>query len=313
MSNSKTIYMIGNGFDLHHFLPTSYHDYKKYLDSIDHELVLNIDKILKEYGHSDYEIERWSLLEEYLGEFHDMDYEELYCEAFDGSETDSERASYWHEPGFNAEELTSDKKKIMLGIKEHFNGWVDSFSITKNCKGKRMNLIRNSTYISFNYSKTLEIVYGVSSKNILYIHNRTKNDYILGHNCARSLPYPVPNDYSYDEETDEENFDDDCRSIDVKEKLNDVYSEIFNTYYKNSKKIIETNAAWFKKINNCKKIIIMGLSLGKEDTIYLDYISNNARKLRNVVIYYHSQRDYQHYLDVGKKYFSKVSFELIKW
>ena len=38
MSNSKTIYMIGNGFDLHHFLPTSYHDYKKYLDSIDHEL-----------------------------------------------------------------------------------------------------------------------------------------------------------------------------------------------------------------------------------------------------------------------------------
>lgn len=48
--SKKMIYIIGNGFDMHHSLKTAYFKYKTYLKSINKRLVEKLDQLMEEYG-----------------------------------------------------------------------------------------------------------------------------------------------------------------------------------------------------------------------------------------------------------------------
>ena len=50
--SKKMIYIIGNGFDMHHSLKTAYFKYKTYLKSINKRLVEKLDQLMEEYGRT---------------------------------------------------------------------------------------------------------------------------------------------------------------------------------------------------------------------------------------------------------------------
>ena len=124
MYEEKVIYIIGNGFDKHHRLNTSYENYKSYLKNVNPFLVERFDYYLGWKDIRSDDINKWSELEVYLGHITDFDYDEIINEAFSCSETDIERASYWHVPEYNVDEISKELINIMNGIKSYFPNWI---------------------------------------------------------------------------------------------------------------------------------------------------------------------------------------------
>ena len=154
-----TLYIIGNGFDLHHGLDTSY---KNFRDNV----VLktpNLRKLLLDlYGDAINEDMWWSDFEAKLS---DIDYNHL---------------------------LNSDYGVAMGGMKVQnfltgqlpplFGKWIKSIKL-KNAPEKQLDIDKDALFFTFNYSLVLEIIYEVNKDNIWHIHNSIEevDKIIVGH------------------------------------------------------------------------------------------------------------------------------------
>lgn len=299
--NELTGYLIGNGFDLQHKLKTRYCDFKAYLMRIDPETAEKIDKILEECGFLAKEIKEWSCFEEYLGEMTNMDFDYLLDEAFENSEKDMDRASYWEDPKYNIDIYTNERIKIMKKISKYWPGWINSIQV-ENAK-VIFDLKKNDVYINFNYTKTLELLYKIPTNSILHIHQKGSK-YILGHNYEKKLPY----DHSRIDIMNE-----DTRVVMTQEHINERYSDMYEFYNKNSKVIIENNIEWFNKLARCKTICVMGLSIGKTDEVYINFISANLGNIKQIKYYWYNNNDLENYQYIHSKYFSHIDGVFIRW
>ncbi|NHQ61172.1 hypothetical protein G9409_11380 [Chlorobium sp. BLA1] len=151
-----TLYIIGNGFDLYHGLPTSYSEFyafaKKDLNELEETFYLKLD-----------EIEPWGGFENKLGEY---DWQLVYDVHNDIDVMDD---SFRPSMAFGLEdELTEVTDNLVSKIEEQFHFWIDSIDV----KGasRRLNLDSNGIYLSFNYTPTLQCVYGISDNQINHIH-----------------------------------------------------------------------------------------------------------------------------------------------
>lgn len=210
------IYLLGNGFDLAHGLCTSYMNflyfiYNKYVCEIDekdfniHFLdivrsskvnVTEVEEDLDRKGEPirikssyavkwfislfDYiEIESdekfWSSLEKSLGL---ISYESIIDE-YDNNDLEDffEEDEYY-------DSLTYRWPEIAQLLKVWLREWIDSIDINQDNYNKFYKEIhsKESYFINFNYTLTLEEVYHIDSKYILHIHGKKgDNEYIFGH------------------------------------------------------------------------------------------------------------------------------------
>lgn len=174
----KSIYVIGNGFDLYHKLKTSYKDFWCFLQN-------NIDKFpqISNWSILDlfYQLETggidlWTNFEEALGETNFSEFVTFY-DFYDGSDLDeregdrqTERAYYL---GEDLEELTN--KRFYNAIAFAMNQWLEKayhkcFPVT--IYNELLNNVTD-TFITFNYTHTLEDIYQIPSESILHIHGQT--------------------------------------------------------------------------------------------------------------------------------------------
>lgn len=282
----EKIYIIGNGFDLHHSLKTKYSDFKEFLEEKNKVLVQKIDSVFSEKGYKNDEVKLWSTLEEMLISLSYIDDDEIFQESFDNSEDDMDRASYWHDPKFNADKIAEDLL-IPLEMKKHFDEWIETINIESIKKDYKLSLSKKSYYLCFNYTDTLQRKYNIPESQVLHIHGKKGQDYILGHNGAEELPFKGNLWYPYENEDGELTSDEDIRTVEVKESINDTYSSLFRQYYKNSIKLIDEYKEWFKKFQFVNKVIIMGLSFGQEDMIYFKKIVELVPSTCKFIIYYY--------------------------
>lgn len=309
--NFKTIYFIGNGFDLHHSLKTQYIDLKNFIKLTNEDLALKIDKLLLYCGCTDEEIKDWKDLENYFCNINEMDYDSILDNALQNCETNIEKASYWGDAQYNADKIRTDLIETLMELKKSFAGWIESINLNKVKKSKLFTLNKSGLYISFNYTETLEKVYTVEEENIIHIHGKVNEYYVLGHNDIRKAPYTNPHETQCDGIT---RFpDEDFRCVEVRKILNKTYNEIYDAYYKNSIKIIDKYKDAFKSISNAYKLVFMGLSMGTQDLIYLEEISKHINKKCSIEIYYYSSNDLDRFVSITKKYFSNQQIEYIKW
>jgi hypothetical protein len=253
-------------------------------------LVEIVDEIFFERGYGSNDIELWSSLEEMLETLSCFDEYDLYQEAFDNSEWDMDRASYWHDPKYNADEK-SKELLVPLELKKYFDKWVDSLDLLNIDKDNKFRLTKNSFYLCFNYTETLQKVYEIPEECILHIHGRKGKEYILGHNGKESLPYKGDLWEPYDDGSGQLTSDEDIRSVEVKQSINDTYLYLFRSYYKNSLTLIEQNLQWFDNFKNTNNVIIMGLSIGNEDKVYLRKIIDLVPSNCVFTIFYYKTLD----------------------
>lgn len=273
----KKLYLIGNGFDIHHELKTTYKDYKNYLlQQEDSQIVRDFDKFLESKEIDEKSIEDWSQLEEYTKYIYKTDLGKILSDAIKNSEKDIESARYWDEIQFFSKEYS----KWITGIKSHVNEWIRNVDYTNVSMNPKLPIDTTATYINFNYTETLELLYGVPDSNVFHIHGKVgSDDLVFGNNCN-----PDDDIKSSLIPTDNRNEESDWRENQAIDILNSSL-EGAKSYYKRSNEIMLKHQALFDSIEECQELIIMGVSFGSEDLCYIKKIAEkgfNIKKITNV-------------------------------
>lgn len=281
----KTLYIIGNGFDLAHDMPTSYWHFQKWLKDSKDENARRLHwalSHLEEYCHVS---DLWGSLEEGLGE---VDIEEYLKDIKDehvgpgGNYIDNygrvcDAVSAWYD---------IDKEYILENIGDFFAKWIRSINDDVETDEEFVQWLEpNGLYLSFNYTSTLEKVYNIDPQNILHIHGNAKNkqDYLeFGHGKIYDL--------------------DECEKIGDKvlgfdsDSIAKHYGEELNKLYKDTKSILERNQQWFDNISiyDIKTIYCYGLSFGKVDDLYYKDIIKQVPNAQ-WIFYIYQGKDYNEF------------------
>lgn len=263
MNHIDDLYLIGNGFDMHHELACGYSDFHNWLRENNPMLENRLFQVYEFHDDGSNGIDLWSSLENNLGKVSVEAILEGYVYApmmlsikyLDGKTitlSTDDYTEYVKEIGLTLERLYN-------GLQEEFTNWILQLENPDVTKKVRINK-DTAEFISFNYTQTLEKVYSVPPSNILYIHGcAAKNDnLIFGHNMSRDkLLKNWENNYSEEEL---------ATLINAADEMSILYKDVYQE--------IEKNGSFWQTIKDVKKIHIWGLSLSEVDMPYIKHINS---------------------------------------
>lgn len=238
------LFIIGNGFDLHHKMKTRYLDFKSYLKSYDKRLVewyenMFRDNIINnESLWNDIENNSYFSYQQYMHKF------ELYD---DPQDIDNERFAY------PISQTDNDVYSSNKFYNDKFKDWVNSIKLTKSLDDIKKIISKDDYFITFNYTYTLEKLYNIPDSHIYHIHGKKGDDELL-FGSFTNKPYKA-----YEE-------------IDrlYSDRGNKKYIDILSTNIKNiCKNASKENDLYLTKIAN------LNLPIIDEIVIYGHHISNN--------------------------------------
>lgn len=166
------LYIIGNGFDLYHYLPSSYRDFQNFIKEKDEYLFELIEK------YFNYDGIFWNAFEANLSNLDDLSLVHDVLRSL-GSDGWDVWALESYEP--TIESYTFD---VFHKLKNYMIEWARTLNFLP-LKRKYSGIDTDSIFISFNYTNTLERHYHINSKQINYIHGDAQKencDLIFGHN-----------------------------------------------------------------------------------------------------------------------------------
>jgi len=260
----KHLYVIGNGFDIHHNIPSKYYDtrggdcFRKWLDENDGDTLCEINDI---FGFTT--DEWWKNFEENLASVETLRI--AYEDAFE------------HYPDFGSDDFrdrdydeASIAVKIRLdnvfdNISNAFMRWIGTLPNGNDEKKVRLKT-ENGVFITFNYTHTLENLYKISADKILHIHGDSDtNTLVFGHGLHYSELRKEMEKYERVEYGD---------YICQTSKEAAIYSVA--SHRKRVEKIIEENKQWFSQLHDITHIHILGHSLAKVDLPYFHKIMKSC-------------------------------------
>ena len=267
----RRIYIIGNGFDLKHNLPSRYSDFAEFCQTNDRVLYEQINLLFPKITQDSL----WSNFEEGLGE---VDEDKLFKDFY-----------------LNDRRNIKDDKFLNLhnSLKLAFAEWISRFERLTSKLEKRFVFDRDDCFISFNYTDVLESLYHIKASQILHIHGYAspeKNALFTGYIFGHSKPNEDPNG--------------DIESFDY--LLKDLINGLKKDYQ--IKGLESQIKKWCtdSKDTDAIKIIVLGHSLNEVDDIYfkaiLEIIPNTSwhigyydsidfiQKMKNVVRIFDSKQ-----------------------
>lgn len=158
----NALYIIGNGFDLAHGMPTRYGDFKRWL--IENGRIDVIHELESAFPvQKDNEFLLWSDFEKALGLYDinkvvNWSWDDLYLTEF------SIGGQIFGAPDFFLNTQIPDI------LNEAFTKW--SHSIPLATTPINFHLEKDAYYLTFNYTDTLEVLYGIPQNHILHIHGQ---------------------------------------------------------------------------------------------------------------------------------------------
>lgn len=250
---AQILYIVGNGFDLHHGLRSSYVDFGTYLSNVDTD---TYDVMRRCFTLDD---DFWWRFESQLAH---LDTDALLDDA--ASFLPSYGAEDWSDSGHHDYEYELDKvvEAISTTLQDRFTQWVRQINIppAERLTGKLLQLRRDARYLTFNYTDTLQRVYGVPDANVIHIHGasgRLGEKLILGHGWLRTA-------------ADSFNFYLDPESADVRVMAgNDIIDGYFSATFKPTARVVEAHRLFFQSLEGVRRVFVMGHSLADVDLPYL--------------------------------------------
>lgn len=257
------LYIIGNGFDLWHGLPTSYSNFHKFAEK-------TFEKIEIYYSFCISKENPWSDFENALGYF---DWSEFYS---DHNDIDISAENFRPSFIYSLEDDLSENSQHHINmIKNSFQEWISSIDISTI--KKKLELPKNAIYITFNYTSTLEHVYEINEENVLHVHGRADkhDDLIFGHG------------ESMDELPEIDENGDSNRTM-----FSDAESAAKQPFYALQKpvnQVLDSYKEFFESIVNIREIIIIGHSLNKIDRPYIKRIFAQVPNAKWTICLYKSK------------------------
>mgnify|MGYP000946548833 CR=1 FL=1 len=299
LETDLSLFIIGNGFDLMHKVPSSYYDFRDSLGKNNNirftlETFVQADNLWGDFESNLAYLDRESMLGTIDMWFDSFDVLDEYDEDFSA-------ADY-----FAAQEVATDPIYVLMyELPKRFRKWIESLKYNGQIKPLLEAINKDARYINFNYTEFLELIYGINKENILYIHGdrRNKNEQlVLGHGHDVDIIY----EQWYQSNKDRKEYQPRINKGKVKYDKNDdpVYLGYFlkddtmgnwknqirydainnmvytiESYYEDSEKktqeVLDKNKEYFKSLYNIKNIVVIGHSLSDVDIPYFKEILNN--------------------------------------
>ncbi|MBP5456066.1 MAG: bacteriophage abortive infection AbiH family protein [Paludibacteraceae bacterium] len=270
IKDDERLYVIGNGFDVHHNIESKYSDFEKWVcKNKDSNLTNLMDAFFS--NARDF----WSDIEKALGEYDEGSITD-FCEPENPDDFKYDHPGQWQD-GIE-DSIPYIFGEAMDDFRDVFCGWVKSIDIT--VAKADMQLPPKSKYLSFNYTETLERCYHIPEKNVLHIHGNRMNDgdeFVLGHNNNRDENDPY-------------------EKADTLLPYQNAHSEvirIMNQWKKATECIIGSHKHFFQSLHICKAVSVIGLSYNDIDLPYLREISTSVASNCKWILYYYSESDYE--------------------
>lgn len=260
----KILYIIGNGFDRAHGMPTSYEHFHQWLlDNGEASAVKRFETLYPDISDKE---GRWCDVESALGSItleEAINYDRNFQECPDQiSCADSSHEAY----------RCGEKLKNVVDIlPDLLRNWVAS--ISTNDISPAFELSKGAKFLSFNYTRTLEDVYQIKTDNILHIHETIieNRPLVVGYGDAI---------FEYDDYVPDEDI------IDV---------ELIKNLLSHNRKPVgailkETNIEeWFKSLNEIESVIVYGHSCSNVDKPYYETVIRNIKPNAHWTFYVHDE------------------------
>ena len=165
--SEETLVIIGNGFDVGHGLPSKFSDFKDWMRKNNASLYETLNRYMDISG------DWWNDFEGNLAEFN-------VPKIVNEAPRDSSPRDRKYPPSltYPASDYFRSLRKL---ISDSFVEWASSLT----CESAKpfVELPLADLYVSFNYTDTLERLYGIPEEKILYIHGKALrgDDIIFGH------------------------------------------------------------------------------------------------------------------------------------
>ena len=281
----KTLYIIGNGFDIAHGLDTSYWNFREYLNDSypqflqDFEWLYNIGRIdfsdprvpagTRERREKSVNHELWisEMMDASTSVLKDMDLDGGLIGIGDTMN------SYW-----------ADQYGYVKRFEQYVKEWIESVD-TSDITPKRRALIESTDcFLNFNYTDLLENVYKI--ENVLHIHGGVSSvtdiEPIMGH-CN----YKDIDDHRRWAEEADEKFDEGEASI------HRAVVNYLKSIYKDTEWIIRLHQSFWDSLENVDKVVIIGWSAGIADLPYLRKIRESVSKNTKWYVYCYDDKAYK--------------------
>ena len=266
--NDNVLYVIGNGFDLMHGVRSDYYSFRNSLgknNSLRNELetYLTPEDIWADFENA--------LAHFNVGVMSSKFLIDNWLYTFEAYDEDAGAAEFY----MAADAAAAPIQTIARELPRRFRMWVETLTIGTEDRPLR-SMFRNGKVLCFNYTEFVEALYGVSERNVCYIHgcrrkkkHHPKDRLILGH-------MPGASEESFD-------FDDDLSGVTKNrykfamieaaqgEALR-MISENDKELTKNSKDIIAAHKDFFADLNTVENIITIGHSFSRVDWDYYSEI-----------------------------------------
>lgn len=288
----KQLFIIGNGFDIEHDLPTGYSDFLEYIEYGDGAklggtgFTANIERLT-----SIPSVYFWNDFEKNLGEISldviledALDQRSQFNSEFDyESFNDDNMINHLFHENFESLHLLDDLVK----------SWTNNVDIsTITPKEKYLEIFNeDSLFLTFNYTMVLEDIYDISEEKVFHIHGSIHDEPIMGHG----------KDYINTYRTDRKEID--FLTEEFKATISEPMVEFYNSSSKNIKGFLNEMEIW---LNNEKfkidEIFILGHSLGEVDYPYFQYLFDKIKLADYFISYfgeYDKKKKEQHLIKIG--------------
>lgn len=272
----KHLYIIGNGFDIHHNINSTYRDFRDWLEEKYPRVLEDIEDV---YGYCD--TDWWADFENNLASLDAVEFSSNIASENQPDLLSEHCDRTWDDAQI---EVESQLKAIYAEMREHFHEWITQ--LNKPHDDKRIKIEQDdSMFFTFNYTKTLEDMYNIPAANIKHIHGcvNDNEDFILGHGKSYDdiakinsrSEIPTPSDNLTDEEI-EQLYEE---QADMAEQYHEQQAKEaaiagIASQQKPVQSIIGKNKAFFDSLKGVHDIHIYGFSFSKIDMPYLEAIIN---------------------------------------
>jgi len=251
--NMGTLYIIGNGFDLKHNIPSRYSDFAKFVMKNNYELFQQVERCLLNLSPNN---SLWCNFEDALGT---QNLSELLKDVKRNGKIKRD-----YPIGINDVDLKESMKEWILSLKQY----ISICSLVE----KKYYFESNACFLSFNYTNTLEELYKIDKNRICHIHgyvdDKEKQEsemfvgYIFGHGFSSV------------------NIDlDKCDEYEAQE-----LNETINSYAKEIQK--EKLERFVSKLHDISDIVVLGHSLGLVDKPYFEIFNKDFANINWQIGYY---------------------------
>jgi len=299
------LYVIGNGFDVHHGLDTRYTSFGLYLKNNYWE---TYELLIEHYGFSDLNPDYptsmsdplWSEFETSMSLLDKDSVLEANMDAIPNYASDDFRDRDRYTLQIEMERILG---LLTTELYKAFKEFILAVQFPQFDNSLAVNIDRDAVYLTFNYTDTLAQYYEVPDENVLFIHEKADEDVeelILGHGVDpknfKEKPAEPPAGLSEEDLERWMEYQSDQYDYSY-ERGKDAINQYFSATFKGTEQVIKNNVDFFAGLANVDEVFVLGHSLAEVDLPYFQKLAESVKTGAKWLATYYDPDDQQTHYD----------------